>query len=385
MSFFKRLFGKGTAPDAIAPVTENPSAADLLWDEVNAARGKAFEAGFGKLPQDIQKLGNLFGLWPGGGLYVIPAPRVQAGAAIYASFGMSNPDMPTTVTLRDQKTTNAQSDGGNTVQSRGTLVRKEKQPPVRDWPGYGYEIIVAARDNEEWPLWLLQWAVQAEILNDAGLRDRVEKWGGMTVESVQISEDAAVHLLLAKAQAPLMTHLDLPTGRADIIVMTVITDAEMLWSKQHGREALLAQLHAAGVGQFSAPGRESVVSLPDLGAYRCLSLPRDADSALDFETVASREQALALVAQGRLEKILSFPDRFGGEDVAMNQFFVPPGIAALKDEVTAELVQAVDMGLIDNLNVRADYKGRSFVPAKIHVAGTHSKHDGKFDRTIDVW
>jgi len=385
MSFFKRIFGGSNPPDATTAAADSASAADRAWDEVFRARADAFEAGFGKLPQDIQKLGNLTGVWPGGGLYIIPAPQVRAGAAIYASFGLTNPDMPTTVAVQDLQTDRAQDDEGLVVRTRSTLVRKEHLPPARDWPGYGYEIIVAAPDNAQWPLWLLQWAVQAEIFNDVGMRDRVEASGGLTVESVRIAEDAAVHLLITKAQAPLMTHLTLPTGRADIIVMTVITDAEMRWSLQHGREALLAQLQAAGVGQFSVLDRESVVALPDLGAHRVLSLSPESVAPLDFQAISSREHALSLVEQGRLEKILSFPDRFGGEDIAPNQFFVPPGVGALKDAVTQELVEAVDIGLIDNLNVRAEYKGTSFVPAKIHIEGTHSQNNGRFDRTIEIW
>jgi hypothetical protein len=377
MSFFKRMFGKSDTAADPAPPTDSPSASDLAWDAVYEARGKAFEAGFGKLPEDIQKLMNLFGAWPGGGLYVIPAPQVKPGAAIYASFGLTNPDMPSTVTVRDLQT----SDG----RTSGTLVRKENMPPVRDWPGYGYEIIVAAPDNEQWPLWLLQWAVQAEILNDVGMRDRMETYGGMTVESVKISENEAAHLLIAKAQAPLMTHLTLPTGRADIIVITVITAAEMHWSKQNGREELLARLQAAGVGQFSVLDRTSVVTLPHSGAHRVLSLPPESAASLDLDAVTSREIALSRMAQGRLEKILSFPDRFGGEDVALNQFFVPPGIGVLKDAVTQDLVEAIEIGLINNLEVRAEYKGESVVPAKIHIAGTHLRDSGRFDRTIDIW
>jgi hypothetical protein len=378
MSFLKRIFGKSPAPAAA-------SAADLAWDDVNLARSSAFEAGFGKLPDDTQKLGNLTGIWPGGGLYIIPAPQLRAGAAIYASFGLTNPDMPSCVTVTNLQAESSQGSGGRQGQTSGTLVRKENPPSARDWPGYGYEIIVAARDNEEWPLWLLQWAVQAEILNDIGMRDRVEKYGGMTVESVKIAENDAVHLLFTKAQAPLMAHLDLPTGRACIIVMTVITAAEMRWSKLHGREALLAHLQAAGVGQFSVLGRESVVALPDLGTHRVLSRSAAGASTIDFNAITSREIALSLLDQGRLEKILSFPERFGGEDVAMNQFFVPLGIGALKEEVTQELVEAVNLGLIDNLNVQAEYKGSSFVPAKILVTGTHSTKDSKVERTIEVW
>ncbi len=182
-----------------------------------------------------------------------------------------------------------------------------------------------------------------------------------------------------------MTGLTLPNGSADMIVITVITAAEMLWSKEHGRDALLLRLQEAGVGQFSVLDRASVVSLPDIGTHRVLALPDSEGQARDYHAVGSREQAQLWVAHGRLERILSFPDRFGGDDVALNQLFVPVGGAALKDQVTEELAQAIEMGLIDQLDVRAEYKGSSFVPASIHVIGTHSQYDGRFERTIALW
>ena len=195
MSFLKRLFGK--MPVHHEPVPQEPVAAiseqsadDRLWDDVHDARVQAFETGFGKLPQDIQKLVNLTGIWPGGGLYVIPAPQLRAGAAVYASFGLTNPDMPSRLTIGQSETT--VSENGERLECfKGTIAHKEQPPPVRAWPGYGYEIVVVADENEEWPLWLLQWAVQAEILNDVGMRDRMDTYGGMTVESVRMSEDAA--------------------------------------------------------------------------------------------------------------------------------------------------------------------------------------------------
>ncbi len=39
--------------------------------------------------------------------------------------------------------------------------------------GYGYEMVMLTRENAAWPLYYLQWAVNAEIGNDAGLLERV--------------------------------------------------------------------------------------------------------------------------------------------------------------------------------------------------------------------
>ncbi len=36
---------------------------------------------------------NLTGLWPGGGLFVIPAAKLGQSLCAYTSCGLSNPDM----------------------------------------------------------------------------------------------------------------------------------------------------------------------------------------------------------------------------------------------------------------------------------------------------
>lgn len=125
--------------------------------------------------------------------------------------------------------------------------------------GYGYELVVLTRGPAEWPLWLLQWAVQAELLNDAGIRNRIEKYNGLTVEEIRVGENEFVNVLFANARPPLPTGTILPNGSMTVIVATVITDDEMNWSKSNGRDALLDRLYAAGVGQLSSRERKSAV------------------------------------------------------------------------------------------------------------------------------
>jgi hypothetical protein len=66
-------------------------------------------------------------------------------------------------------------------------------------------------------------------------------------------------VLISKAQAPLPIGTVLPAGKMDLLVAVTITDAEMQWSMQNGRGALLQKLREAGVGQVSVLGRPSVV------------------------------------------------------------------------------------------------------------------------------
>ena len=136
---------------------------------------------------------------------------------------------------------------------------KKNARPRTDRAGYGYELIVVANENSEWPLWLLQWAVKAEMIGDADFLGRVEKYNGLTVEQVQVGSDRSVSLLFSKAQLPLLSSVDLPNGKAEILVATVIMDEEMQWSMKNGRDALLAALQKAGLGQLSILNRHSVV------------------------------------------------------------------------------------------------------------------------------
>jgi hypothetical protein len=233
---------------------------DVFWQQVYAAREAWYAENMGPLPEDILKLGHMIGVWPGGGLFRIPAGKLGPDVLVYTTFGFSNPDMPAGIEATDVETeTDAQ---GRVVRSQSTL-RAKATPPQRaaGAAGYGYELIVVTRDAGDWPLWILQWTANAEILNDAGLLARMDRYGGLTVEDVRVGEqhDDTVHLLIARARAPLPTGSDLPNGRMDILVATVITEAEMRWSMQHGREALVERLIAAGVGQFSRRDRASVV------------------------------------------------------------------------------------------------------------------------------
>ncbi len=234
--------------------TETPD--EKLWQQVYDSRAKFFESSFGQLPEDILKLGDLTGVWPGGGLFIIPVTNLGNGTVVYTTFGLSNPDMPTEVTISDVST---ETDGKRVTSTKGTLKRKENVRPRTNRPGYGYELIVVAKENAEWPLWLLQWAVKAELIGDADILGRVEKYRGLTVEQIQIDNGRSVSLLFSKAQPPLLASVDLPNGRAEILVATVITDQEMQWSMKNGRDALIEALKRAGVGQLSVLNRNSVV------------------------------------------------------------------------------------------------------------------------------
>jgi hypothetical protein len=68
-----------------------------------------------------------------------------------------------------------------------------------------------------------------------------------------------VNVLIAKARDPIPACATLPNGKMDLLVATTITEAEMQWSMENGRKALLERLLASGVGQLSDRSRASVV------------------------------------------------------------------------------------------------------------------------------
>ena len=105
----------------------------------------------------------------------------------------------------------------------------------------------------------------------------------------------------------------------------------------------------------------------------------------DYSNVTSNEAVLKLASEGKLFKILLFPEEFGGKDVPANIVYVPAGIPEIKDQITGTLIRFFNEGLIDKLNVEPEYKGNSFVPAKIHLKAGHSEKNGGFEPTIDIW
>ncbi|HTD28939.1 MAG TPA: suppressor of fused domain protein, partial [Xanthomonadaceae bacterium] len=232
-------------------------AADALWQRVYEARQSWYTRHFGPLPDDILKLGHMMGVWPGGGLFVIPANVVQAGLWCYTTFGFSNPDMPATTTMTNVA---VEHDAlGRPVSTTGTLQGKPRATAPQGAAGYGYEFVVLAEENAQWPLWLLQWAASAELTNDVGMLARVEKYAGLTISDLAVGRSEPVHILIARARPPLPVGTDLPNGKMELLIATTITRAEMQWSFENGRDKLLDRLVEKGYGQISRLERPSVV------------------------------------------------------------------------------------------------------------------------------
>jgi hypothetical protein len=106
----------------------------------------------------------------------------------------------------------------------------------------------------------------------------------------------------------------------------------------------------------------------------------------DWAQVKSLEAAQALARQGLLFKILLFPAELGGEDVPPNTVYVPRGIPESQAQIVDTVSRMVEDGLADQMTVNAEYKGDSFVPAKIHMKiWDSSGRHGAFEPVIAIW
>lgn len=194
------------------------------------------------------------GVWPGGGLFAIPALKIGDDVWVHTTFGFTNPDMPTGVAL-EKTGFDADEQGRRRVRTR--IVKHEPAAKTDGAAGYGYSIMLATRSKDR-PLNFLQWAVNAEIVNDVGRLGRVARHDGLTVDDLAVGPGLAVDVLIDKAEPPLPIGAMLPTGSMTVPAATVITHDEMQWTFDHGRPALRATLREAGVGQISALDRRSV-------------------------------------------------------------------------------------------------------------------------------
>jgi hypothetical protein len=232
---------------------------DKVWQSVYDARTNFYRDHFGTIPQDILKMLNLIGAWPGGGLCELKADKLKGGW-IAATFGLTNPDMPSLIRSVDNQqkgTPQGPSTNGH------VLVKKEHPPkPVPGRAGYGYELLVMTDQREGWALDILQWFANAEINEDVGLLDRVGEVGGVTVEDIEVRGGLTVNVLVAPAAPPLPVYLPLPNGRAVLLVATVITEPEMrfaMTSGKDGNRALLKMLLDSPLKQKSTLKRASLV------------------------------------------------------------------------------------------------------------------------------
>jgi len=100
-SIWRKLAGliPGIAAAASPSAIAADSDAEQAWQKAYDTRQQYYENTVGTFPKDILKLAHMTGVWPGGGLFVLEANKLGKDTWVYTTFGLSNPDMPTSVTL----------------------------------------------------------------------------------------------------------------------------------------------------------------------------------------------------------------------------------------------------------------------------------------------
>lgn len=103
----------------------------------------------------------------------------------------------------------------------------------------------------------------------------------------------------------------------------------------------------------------------------------------DYRRITSQRKAEKLCKQGELQKLLLFPEAFGGEDVPPNVVYVPPFAAELKTRIDQDVIlPLVQEGRVRHYEARPEYEGDSFVPVAIHLSAIEP---GEFNHTLAIW
>lgn len=121
--------------------------------------------------------------------------------------------------------------------------------------------------------------------------------------------------------------------------------------------------------------------------FYCLMFASPASSAEkpDFSPVLTSQQVQSLAREGRLVRIYLVAIRFGGPRTRENISYVPPEAAEAWRRINASIERFGREGLIDQLDIRPEYRGNSLVPTRIRIHATHSSKGGEFQPTIDIW
>ena len=106
---------------------------------------------------------------------------------------------------------------------------------------------------------------------------------------------------------------------------------------------------------------------------------------MDFSQVDSLEKAQELYSAGKLEWLYLFPLEFGGQEIAQNVLYVPPGIPAIKERIDGMIRDLVKQGQVTKYTAVPEYKGDSFVPSRIKITASHHEKAGGLNPVIEIW
>jgi hypothetical protein len=223
---------------------------------VREAREAFYTAHFGPMPDQALKLENLMSVWPDGCLIQVAAARLD-GLTVSASFGLTDPGLPPSVQVGRSGRERA---GWPWRRREVTRMLAPRRPDVAPdgLAGYGFELVVLTVGRDFWPLLLLNWAVGAEILEDADILTRVLEHDGLIVQDIDLGEEGPADFLIEPVDSLFPASHGLPNGAMHLLVATAITRSELTFAAEDGNAALLAKLFEDGPGQVSVLGREPV-------------------------------------------------------------------------------------------------------------------------------
>ena len=104
-----------------------------------------------------------------------------------------------------------------------------------------------------------------------------------------------------------------------------------------------------------------------------------------WSLIKSRDAAQSCCESGLLVKTLLFPQKFGGTEVVENTTYIPPQVLTKKEQLEIEILNLFKKGLINLISVRPEYRGDSFVPARIYLSAWRDDTPKVYDFVIDVW
>jgi hypothetical protein len=105
---------------------------------------------------------------------------------------------------------------------------------------------------------------------------------------------------------------------------------------------------------------------------------------IEFSSVVSLKDAEDACRRGHLTKAFLLPSELGGQDRPDNVVYIPSHISEMKNSSTAELLSAIRGGMSD-VAIVPEYRGMSFVPAKITITAAIPGMPPGYKLEIGIW
>lgn len=106
---------------------------------------------------------------------------------------------------------------------------------------------------------------------------------------------------------------------------------------------------------------------------------------MDCASITSLEAAQACAQAGQLVQTYLFPVELGGEANPQNIVYLTKQAGDEKERITKELLALAQAGTINKASLVPEYRGDSFVPARIFVTAWRDGEPVHCEMKIDIW